>query len=438
MKVLEKEKMELKSKQLTVIGERMPSKDGMQIVTGKAKYIDDIFIPNMLYGKILRAHYPHARIVNIDTSKAERLTGVKAVITAEDTPKLRYGIPYIYDEVRDEPVLADDKVRFYGDRVAAVAAVDMDTAEEALDLIEVEYEELPAVFDPEEAMQDHAPLIHDAPYNIAAHKKVYAGDVEKGFAESDLVLEGKYRAQPQEHAHMEPHGAIATCDLSGRIHVITTTQTPFTIRRDLEKMLAIPLRYINVEASMVGGGFGGKNEVTVEPHCVLLSKKSGGYPVKMVYSREEEFIASTIRHPVITYSKIGVSKDGFIKAKQARVIIDNGAYSNHGIGVCYYMGTIFASLYKVENVKYDGFLVYTNQTYGGAFRGYGNPQITFAIETEMDKIAEKLNMDSMELRLKNAPVEGERSASGINLYSCGLRECIISAAEKVDWKKKKA
>lgn len=423
------------SDDFSVVGKRVQRVDGKALITGEAKFIDDIVIPNMLFGKILRSSYPHAKILNIDTSKAEKLPGVKAVITAADTPKLKYGIPQIFDEIRDEPVLCDDKVCFYGDRVAAVAAIDMDTVEEALDLIKVDYEVLPAVFDPEEAMQPGAPLVHEAERNIAIIKKIRAGDVEKGFKESDLILEGRYVAHAQEHAHLEPHGAIADTDNSGNITLWTTTQTPFTIRRDLVKMLGIPLSKINVIGTHCGGGFGGKNEITVEPHAILLSIKSRK-PVKMIYSREEEFIASTIRHPFIFTSKIGVKKDGKLMAKQGKAILNNGAYTNHGIAIAYYTGAVFSTLYRVENVEYDGYVVYTNCTYGGAFRGYGNPQMTFAIETEMDRVAEALNMDPLKLRLINAPVAGERSACGILVGSCGLRECLEKAAEAVGWESK--
>ena len=424
------------SETYSVIGKRVPQTDGISLITGEAKFADDIVLPNMLYGKILRSSHPHAKILNIDTSKAEKLTGVKAVITHQDTPHLRYGVPQIYDEIRDEPVLCDDKVRFYGDRVAAVAAVDMDTVEEALDLIKVDYEVLPAVFDPEEAMQPGAPKVHDnVENNIAITKRVYAGDVEKGFKESDLVIDGRYVTHAQEHSYLEPHGCVADTDFSGNITLWTTTQTPFTIRRDLVKMLAIPLRKINVIGTKCGGGFGGKNEVTVEPHAILLSLKTGR-PVKMVYSREEEFVASTIRHPFIFYSKLGVKKDGRLMAREGRAIINNGAYSNHGPGVTYYTGAVFATLYRVENVKYDGYLVYTNCTYGGAYRGYGNPQMTFCMETEMDRAAEALNMDPMEMRLVNAPVAGEKSACGILVGSCGLKQCIQEAAKAVGWENK--
>lgn len=434
----------------SVVGKSVPQIDGVELITGEAKFADDIVLPRMLYGKILRSAHPHAKILNIDTSKAEKLPGVKAVITAEDTPKLRYGIPQIFDEIRDEPVLADDKVRFYGDRVAAVAAVDMDTVEEALDLIKVDYEVLPAVFDPEEAMTPGAPKIHEKIYmgdlltgfkeheienNIAITKRIYAGDAERGFKESDLIMEGRYATHAQEHSFLEPHAAVAATDFSGNVTLWTTTQTPFTIRRDLVKMLGIPLRKINVIGTKCGGGFGGKNEITVEPHCILLSQKTGR-PVKMTYSREEEFIASTIRHPFIFYGKLGVRKDGKIMAREGKAIINNGAYTNHGIGVAYLTGAVFATLYRVENVKFDSTLVYTNCTYGGAYRGYGNPQMTFCMETELDRAAEALNMDPLEIRLINAPVAGEKSACGVLVGSCGLKQCIEEAAKAVDWKNK--
>lgn len=418
----------------SVVGHRLPRKDGVPMVTGEARYIDDIVLPHMLYGRVLRAAHAHARILNVDTSRAERLPGVKAVITARDTPGLKYGIPQIFDEIRDESVLVGDKVRYYGDRVAAVAAVDMDTAGEAIDLIKVDYDVLPAVFDPEEAMKPGAPLLHDeARDNIAIIKHVHAGDVERGFRESDLVLDGRYATHPQEHAPMEPHGAIATVDFSGNVTVWTTTTSTFIIRRDLVKMLGIPLRMINVIAAKCGGSFGGKSEVELEPHAILLSMKTGR-PVKMTYTREEEFIASTIRHPLVFYSKIGVRKDGKLMAKEGRAVVNNGAYCGHGPAMTYYIGAIYSTLYRVANVKYDGYLVYTNTTFGSAFRGYGNPQMTFAIETEMDRVAEALDMDPLELRLRNAPLAGEKSACGILVGSCGLKECIESAASAVGWK----
>lgn len=418
---------------LAVVGKRLPRVDAIELVTGEAKYIDDIVLPKMLYGKILRSAHPHAKILKIDISKAEKLPGVKAVITAKDTPRLKYGVPQIFDEIRDESVLVEDKVRYYGDRIAAVAAVDMDTVEEALDLIKVDYEILPAVFDPEEAMQPGAPLIHEAERNIAIIKRVYAGNVQQGFEESDIVVEGRYATHPQEHAHLEPHGVIATTDFAGNVTVWTTTTSTFIIRRDLEKMLGIPLRKINIIGTKCGGSFGGKSEVELEPHAILLSMKTGR-PVKMTYSREEEFIASTIRHPFIFYSKIGAKKNGKIMAKEGKAIINNGAYTAHGAALAYYVGAIYATLYRVAHVKYDGYLVYTNCTFGSAFRGYGNPQMTFAIETEMDRLAEALNMDPLELRLVNAPLAGEKSACGILIGSCGLRECIEKAAEAIGWK----
>jgi len=422
--------------ELSIVGKPLPQIDAVSLLTGEAKFAEDIYLPKMLHGKILRSHHAHAKILNIDTSKAEKLPGVKAVITHKDTPHLRYGIPQIFDEIRDEPVLCDDKVHFYGDRVAAVAAVDMDTVEEALDLIKVDYEVLPAVFDPEEALKPGAPQIHDfAENNIAITKRVYAGDVEKGFAEADLILEGRYTAQNMEHGNLEPHGAVASVDNSGNVTVWTSTQTPFTIRRDLVKMLDIPLRKINVIGTKCGGGFGGKNETTTEPHVILLAKKTGR-PVRMIYNREEEFIASTIRHPIVFYSKTGFRKDGKITAREGKAIMNNGAYTNHGIAICYYIGAVFATLYRVEHVKYDGYVVYTNCTYGGALRGYGNPQMTFCMETEMDRAAEKLDLDPLQIRMVNAPLAGEKSACGILVGSCGLKQCLEETAKAVDWESK--
>lgn len=424
--------------EFSVIGTRQPKTDGIDLVTGRGIFLDDVRLPNMLIGKVLRSRYAHAKILNIDTSAAERLPGVKAVVTAKDTPHLRFGVPYIYDEVRDQPIFAEDKAIGYMDPIAGVVAVNEEVALDALRLIKVDYEELPAVFDPEEAMKEGAPLVHpNIPGNLAAHKKVYAGDVERGFAESDIIVEGVYETQNQEHANMEPHGAIAQFDrVTGFVNVWTTTQTVFSTRRDLVKLFPIPLQKFNVIQTKCGGGYGGKNQACVEPIVVIMSYKAGGAPVKYVFSREEEFMASTWRHREKIYSKTGVKKDGTLWAKEVKIIMDNGCYSDHGPGVAFYAGGVFGSLYRVQNIKYDCYVVYTNNTYGGAFRGYGNAQMTFALEGDMDKLARELNMDPLAFRLKNAPARGETSVNGYQLKSCGLQECLREAAITVDWQNK--
>lgn len=418
-----------------VIRKASPKLDGLDMVTGRAAYIDDLRLPRMLYGKTLRSSHAHAKILNIDTSRAEKLPGVKAVITAEDTPKFKFGALHPYNIVKDYAVFADDKVRYFGDAVAAVAATEPDIAEEAIRLIDVEYEPLPIIRTPEEALAPGAPIIHDIkPDNIADINRVYCGDVEKGFAESDLILEGDYSTPPQEHVSMEPHGAVVSVDPSGRVTVWATTQTISIYRHDMMKLSGVPYRKINVIPAKCGGAFGGKNETTVEVQLIFLSQLTG-CPVKMMYSREDEFIASTIRHPTKCHSKIGVREDGKIMAREAKLLVDNGAYTGLGQGILYMYGSTYASLYDVPNIKFDAYLVYTNNVWGGAMRGYGNPQGMFTNEIEMDRVAEALNMNPIEFRLKNLPIPGEKSSCGI-INPEYLKESLLATTEAVGFNEK--
>jgi putative selenate reductase molybdopterin-binding subunit len=420
----------------SIVGKRIPQRDAVEKVKGSAVFASDIKLSGMLHGKILRSPIPHAKIRNIDISKAVKLKGVKAVITAKDTPLIKFSIAPIW---ADKLILVDKKVRYIGDEIAAVAAVDEEIAEEALELIQVEWEELPAVFDPLEAMQPGAPLLHEAAENnISKTLSMECGSVEEGFAEADLILEDTFKTQAQSHCSLETHCCIATCSPTDEVKMWVNSQAPHPLRQKLAGALNIDAAKIHIITPVIGGGFGSK--IDLEPAqaiCVLLSKKTGK-PVKIEHSRKEQFIATRMRHPTIAKLKFGVKRDGTIVAKQAEVVMDNGAYNSHGPAVLAYHNVMFSTLYRVKNIKYDGRLVYTNKNWGGACRGYGDPQTAFAQEVMLDMIAEELNMDPIELRLKNANIPNEMTANAVQITSCGLKECLTQARDKSEWTAKKA
>ncbi len=431
----------------SVVGKRTPRIDAREKATGQAKFTVDIKLPGMLHAKVLRSPHPHAKIVRIDVSKAEEVPGVAAVITEADVPHrgLRLGI---YPSACDEPSLARKKVRYMGEIVAAVAAIDEDTAEAALDLIEVEYEKLPAVFDPEEAIKPGAVQIHNeigypdshkVNNNISCSCNLDAGDVNAAFEKSDFIFEDRFTTSAIAHCCLEPHSCVADYDpVSEKMTVWLSTQSPHFLRLDIAKILDVPISKVRVIAPHIGGAFGSKLAPIAPSICAPLLSFKTGKPVRLVHTREEEFKASRTRHPFIVYLKTGVKKDGTILAKQARVIIDNGAYTGDAIGVMALSCSCFASLYKVPNIRYDGDVVFTNKAFGGAFRGYGNMQMVAAVEQQMDIIAEKLSMDPADLRLKNFVGSNETSASGVIVTSCGIRECVKGAIEKAGWKEKRA
>ncbi len=423
------------SKEFSFVGKRVPKLDAPGKVTGQIAYGHDMKLPRMLYGKILRSEYAHARILNIDISKAKALPGVRAVITAEDIPDMRIGW------ARDHPVLKSGKVRSVRDEIAAVAAVDEDTASEALELIKVEYEELPGVFDPEEAMKPGAPVIHaDAPNNIQEkmRQSYYHGDVQKGFSESDVVIEDRFTLPFVTHCCMGTSFCLADFSPTGDLTVWSSTQMPFLYQRDLSTVLGIPASKIRVIKATIGGGFGSKLDMyPFEPISVLLAQKTG-CPVRITFTREEEFVASPTRQPVICDIKSGAKRDGTLTARQVSMILDNGAYSSWGSTTPLVMMVTISSLYRVPNVKYDVAVAYTNNPYSGAMRGYGNPQATFVVESHMDMLAHELGMDPMEFRLKNANQSGDVTGQGVKITTCGLTECIEKAAESVSWKERRA
>ncbi|MFC2024071.1 xanthine dehydrogenase family protein molybdopterin-binding subunit [Chloroflexota bacterium] len=431
----------------SVLGKRNPRIDATEKATGQAKFTVDIKLPGMLYAKVLRSSRPHAEIVRIDTTKAEKLAGVAAVITEKDVPH-RDLLLGIYPTACDEPPLARGKVRYIGEIIAAVAAVDEDTAEAALDLIDVEYKDLPAVFDPEQAMGSGAVKIHDeigfpeshkVHNNVACSCNLEVGDVDKAFQESDFVFEDRFSTSAIAHCCMEPHSCVADYDFfSGKMTVWVSTQSPHFHRLDVAKILDIPISKVRVIAPHSGGAFGSKLAAIAPSICTPILAYKTGRPVRLVHTREEEFKATRTRHPFILYLKTGVKRDGTIIAKQARVVIDNGAYTGDAIGVMALSCSCFASLYRVPNVRYQGNVAFTNKTFGGAFRGYGNMQTVSAVEQQMDSIAEKLGMDPAKLRLKNYVKSGDTTASGVVVTSCGISECVERATEKAGWKEKRA
>ena len=420
----------------SIVGKRIPHRDAVEKVKGSAVFASDIKLNGMLHGKILRSAVPHAKIRNIDISKAKKLKGVKAIITSKDTPKIKFSVSPTWP---DKLILVDEKVRYIGDEIAAVAAVDEEIAEEALELIEVDWEELPAVFDPLEAMQPGAPLLHEAvESNISKTLTMECGSVAKGFAEADLILEDTFKTQAQSHCSLETHCCIATCSPTDDVKLWANSQAPHPLRQRLSATLNIDAAKIHVATPFIGGGFGSK--IDLEPAqaiCVLLAKKTGK-PVKIEHSRKEQFMTTRMRHPTISKLKFGVKRDGTIVAKQAEVVIDNGAYNSHGPAVMAYNNVMFSTLYRVKNIKYAGQLVYTNKNWGGACRGYGDPQATFGQEVMLDMIAEALNMDPIELRLKNANIPDEITANAVKITSCGLKECLTEAREASGWIVKKA
>ena len=429
--------------ELAVVGKSVPRVDARPKVSGEALYVGDMKMPDMLIGKVLHSPYAHAKILKIDTSRAKALPGVKAVCTFDDTPKVKWnsaGFPPSPGAIllEDQYILAD-KARYVGDPVAAVAAVDEDTAVEALSLIEVEWEPLPAVFDAEEAMQEGAPLIHEGyEKNVAGYLPIVIGDVDEGFKEADYIFEDVYVTPKAWQCSLEPCGAVmAAFDQNGRCTVWTSTQMPHLVRAIIAKAMNMPVSRIRLIKPYVGGGFGSRLGAVNEPICVLLAQKAGK-PVRLTYDRKESFLATESRHPIKFYLKTGVKKDGTFTSRYMKAIIDAGAYATHTPSFAGPVGGWFAAMYKSPHTKFEGYSVYTNTTQCGAYRGYGNPQDVFAVESQVDDIAEAIGVDPLEMRLKNHPCQGEVWVwSGWEIESCGLEECIEKGAKSIGWHEKR-
>jgi len=418
----------------SVIGKRVPRVDGRVKVTGEAKYAADFDLSGMLWCKILRSPYAHAKILNIDTSRAEKLTGVKAICTAKDFGGWKWGwMP----KTRDEPPLAVDKVRYLAEAVAAVAAVDEETAEEATELIQVEYEELPGVFDPEEAMKEGAPQIHGyVKDNISWEFHMDFGDAEKAFGESDLVREDRFETGRVTHGYLEPPAAVGYWDSSG-ITMWAAKQSPYFVYRHLAACFKLPLNKVRVIQPFIGGGFGGtKNDSVAGDFCVALLSKRTGKPVKFVYNMEEELMTSRRRHNMIIRNKMGMKKDGTITAMQSKVIADGGAYTAIGPLTMYLTGFMTTLPYKLPNYKHDIYRVFTNHPISAAMRGHGVTHTRFAAEMQMEMMAEELGIDPVEIRLKNAIHAPHETINKVTVFSCGLSEGIQTLAERPEWKQR--
>jgi 4-hydroxybenzoyl-CoA reductase alpha subunit len=406
--------------------------------TGVAQYTDDIKLPGMLHGRTLRSPYAHARILSIDTSKAKALPGVKCVITSEDVPRVKFGNWRLFPETQDEYVLAVDKVRFIGDEVAAVAAIDRDTAEEALSLIKVEYEQLPASFDIDGSIAEGAPIIHEPyPNNISIHRKVKHGDLEKAFADSYYVREDTFNVHAIYPAYMEPCSAVAQCDYDGRITLWTSTQTPYIVQCLLASTLGMRENDVRVIKPHIGGGFGAKMELRKWDFYAAFMAKKTGKPVKFTLERGEDFEVGRRRHPMRIYSKVGFTRDGMLTGKDLQIYLDGGAYNAMGPTATFLCGNYGLMLYKYPSYRFHGQHVYTNKPPASAIRGFGSPQSTFCTESQMNIAAEELGIDPLDLRLKNAVREGDVIPELSKIGSCGFAECLEKVAEMSNFREKR-
>jgi xanthine dehydrogenase molybdenum-binding subunit len=428
-----------------VIGKSYNRLDAVAKVTGKAKYTDDFFERDMLVGKVLRSPYAHAIIKEIDVSKAKALPGVEAVITHMDLPKIKFataGHPWSLDpghrDVEDRLILTD-KARFVGDSVAAVVAVDELTAERALKLIEIEYEILPFVIDPEETFLPGAPVIHEErPNNIISSFGTQIGDVEAELKNADNVFEGIYETSIVQHCHIENQSAYAYIDTDDRIVIVTSTQIPHIVRRVVGQALGLSWGKIRVIKPFIGGGFGNKQDVIIEPLTAAMTLAVKGRPVRYAMTREECFIDTRTRHGMKFYLKTAVSKDGRLKGINVKVISNNGAYASHGHSVTMSTGAKYRPLYDFGAFKFDPKTVYTNLPVAGAMRGYGVPQMFFALESHIEDIARKLNIDSIEFRKQNLISIGHMDVLTKNVVrSFGIPECIEKGKQLIDWDEKK-
>jgi 4-hydroxybenzoyl-CoA reductase subunit alpha len=408
--------------------------------TGAGKYADDFTLPGMLVGKILHSPYPHARIKSIDTSRAKALDGVVAVVTGEDAPN-PYGILPVG---HDETALAVGKVRYVGDHVACVAAVTEEIAERALELIDVDYEPLPAYFDPEESMKAETDLIHEnRPHNIEKDYHHVFGDPDKGFAEADYIAEGRYIANEVTHAAMEPHCTLANFELDphtgklGRLTTWSSTQVPYYLQHKLSLVLELPMSQIRVIKPLVGGGFGGKSEIIPLEIIAAVTARAAKAPVKITYTREEVFWAHRGRPRTIVDLKTGVKKDGRVTSVACKVIQDGGAYCSYGVVTILYSGALIGALYDIPHIKYDGYRVLTNKPACGAMRGHGTVNVRFAFESQMDEIAATLKLDPAEVRRVNLLKPPTVTVNGLRVLSYGLPECIDQVITRSGWAERK-
>lgn len=447
------------ARSFTVVGQSKEKVDGAGLVRGTRKFVDDFNVPGTLVGKILTSPHAHAEITSIDISKAEKMPGVHAVLCYKNVPRVAhttagqgYPEPSPYDTFT-----FDKKVRYIGDRVAAVAAETEEIADAALKAIAVKYNVLPAILDAKKAMEKDAPIIHDEPEaympipitydpkkNIASQVGADVGDCEKGFAEADVVVEREFRAHYASHSAMEPHICLTYFDEDGRLVICTSTQVPFHVRRIVAQSLELPIKNIRVIKPRIGGGFGGKQEILLEDVCSALTLHAKR-PVKIRYTREEDIVSSRTRHEQFVTIKLGAKKNGKLTAISMDVLSNTGAYGSHALTVASNCGSKTLPLYPCDNVHFAATTVYTNMPVGGAYRGYGATQAAFALECGMDEIAAELQIDPVELRRKNHIKSGGTSPifqklgegkEGVEqtIGSCELEECITRGTRSIGWK----
>jgi CO/xanthine dehydrogenase Mo-binding subunit len=439
--------------ELADIGKTYRRLDYETKVTGKAQYLADMIVPGMCHGKILRSPYPHARIKKIDASKALKVPGVMAVLTRDDILHDEGIEPFYGPVFKDQTIVAVEKVRHVGDPVAAVAALTVDAAEEALRLIEVEYEELPAVLDVQQALNPGATLVHESiklptsgfadlveikpveGTNVCTHFRLNRGDIDKGFAEADHVFDDTFTLPATQHSFLETHACIAAVEPGGRITVWATTQNPFVVRTQLANIFKVPVSKVRVIVPYLGGGYGGKVYPKIEPITVALAQKAGR-PVRVVLAREEVFYTIT-KHAAVIRMKTGVKKDGTLVARECEIHLDTGAYAEIGPRVAKKSGYTAAGPYRIPNLKIDSYSVYTNKPPAGAFRGFGVSQSAWAVESQMDIIAAALKLDPLEIRLKNGYVNGDKFVTEETLHSVGLKECLDEVAKSIGWGNRK-
>jgi CO/xanthine dehydrogenase Mo-binding subunit len=426
-----------------VAGRSLPRLDAPGKVTGSAVYAADFALPGMLHGKVFRSAEPHARLVRLDTSRVAGIAGVRAVIGASDVPDVRYGAA-----VRDEPVFASDVVRYVGQPVAAVAAVTLEAAEAALEVIEAVYEPLPPVLDLAAALAPGAPLVHEAwrsytalpilqrDGNVCNRARIMFGDVERGFAEADRVFEHRFTTAMVHQGYTEPRAAVAAWDSGGQVTVWSNTQLPFDVQATLADILATAPSKIRVIVPGVGGGFGGKLRIGVEHFAALLARKCGR-PVKVMTTSEEELTAAYPRQGTVVELRTGVTRAGRLTARQGRIFFDTGAFAGSGPGVASVATLVLAGPYRTPNLFLEGYAVYTNKTNCGSFRAPSGPQANFAVESQMDMIADALGIDPLELRLRNIVHEGDEGPTGQVLGAVGLEECLRRAADAIGWRERR-
>ena len=423
-----------------VAGKRLSRIDGVGKVTGTHVYAADFTLPDMLFGKVLRSTMSRARIVRLDVTKARALPGVHTVLTARDVPQIRFGTA-----VKDRTMFADDEVRFVGEAIAAVAATSLEIAEKAVGLIEIEYDPLPAVFDPEEALGSGAPLVHPqwSSYqampvfardgNATGRSSIGYGDVEAGFAEAYRIYEHRFSTQLVHPGYTEPRAAIASWDDKDDVTVWTNTQLPFDMKNMLAEVLDLPAGKVRVIVPGIGGGFGGKLRVGVEHYACWLARKALR-PVKVMTTSEEELTDAYPRQPTIITLKTGVTRDGRLLARTGRVVIDCGAYANSGPSTVAIALQVLCGPYRTTHLNFEGVAVYTNKVATGSFRAPAGPMANFAVESQMDIIADDLGIDPLELRLRNVFKEGDSGPAGEALVSVSITECLTRAAEAIGWK----